>query len=781
MMPLSVVTKRGTRAPRIVPTLFAALLLLAFPLLAALPAAAQQYRFNSVVVEGNERIESRTVLSYARLPRGQAVSAAELNDAYQRILGSGLFETVDLVPRGGTLVIRVAEFPTIGVVNFEGNRRLRTEELSRLVGSQARRIYSPSQAEADAAAITEAYAQRGRLAARVEPRIIRRPGNRVDLVFEIAEGQVVEVERLSFVGNRAFSDRRLRQVLETRQAGLLRQFITADTYNAERIEVDKGLLRDFYLSRGYIDFQVLDATAEILRDRSGFFVTFTVREGLPYRFGRLTTVSEFDGADAAEFHALSRLREGQTFTPTAIENTIARMEQHAARKGLTFLRVDPRITRNDRDQTLDIEFALVRGPRIFVERIDIEGNATTLDQVIRRQFRIVEGDPFNPREIREAAERIRALGFFSNASVDTRPGSGPDQVLVKAEVTEQPTGSLSFGASYGRADGLGLAVGLSESNFLGRGQFVSLDLNLGASNATSSFSFSEPAFLGRDLRFTFEGFYSQSQANFSTWDTRSIQVRPSVDFPISENGRLELRYTLGKNRMFNVDPARSSPILVREEATGGQYYSALGYGYSWDNRRGGLRGGPATFVLRFGQDFAGLGGDLKYIQTTALAAAETRILNEEVTLRAELEAGAIHARGGSGTRVTERFFLDSSKIRGFEPFGIGPRDVGATAQDALGGNYFAVARFEAQFPVGLPVEYGVKGGVFWDVGTLWGLNDTAGIDLRGSDRAKLRSAVGVSLFWETPIGPLRFNFSRALRKESYDREQRFDVTISTRF
>jgi outer membrane protein insertion porin family len=740
-------------------------------------AVAQSYSFSSVAVEGNQRIEPRTILNFARIPRAQAVSAAELNDAYQRLIGSGLFEEVTITPRGGRLVIAVKEFPTVNIVNFEGNRLLKAEELSQLIESRSRRVFSPTQAEADAAAIAEAYAQRGRLAARVEPRIIRRSDNRVDVVFEIAEGRVTEVERLSFVGNRAFSDRRLRQVLETKQAGLLRQLIARDTYAAERVEMDKQLLRDFYQSRGFIDAQVVDATAELARERDGFFVTFTVREGLQYRFGATRVVSEIDGVDAAAYEQLVRLRAGTIYTPSDVEGVIARMEALASRQGVNFLRVEPRIRRNDRDQTLDIDFALVRGERIFVERIDIEGNTTTADQVIRRQFATVEGDPLNPRDIRRAAERIRALGFFEDASVEATEGSTPEAVVVKTTVTEKPTGSLSFGASYGKADGVGFSIGLSESNFLGRGQFVSLDLNLGASNATSSFTFSEPALLGRDLKLTFSGVLAETEANFATWDTRLAQLGVALEFPLSENLRMDTRLTLNKSRVSNV-AATSSPILQREAARGSLFGAGLGYSLGWDNRRSGLAGDTAV-VLRFGQDLYGLGGDLRYLKTEVFAGAQTRVLSGDVVLRAEFEGGVVAASGGRNTRVTERFFLDG-KMRGFQPFGVGPRDTLAGKTDPLGGNAFAVARFEAEFPLGLPEEYGIRGGAFLDIGSVWGLDDVAGTGVV-DDSLKLRSSVGLSLLWDTPLGPLRFNFSKALKKQPYDKEQSFDLTISTKF
>lgn len=763
------------------------------PLLA--PAYAQSYSFSTVTIEGNDRVDAASILRFAGIARGQTVTAGELNDAYQRIVNAGLFEEVAVVPQGSTLVIRVKEYPVINVINFEGNKRIKDEDLAAIVTSTSRRVYSPAQAESDAAAITEAYRQAGRIAATVEPRIIRRSDNRVDLVFEIAEGRTVEVERLSFIGNRAFSDRRLRQVLETKQAGLLRTFIQSDTYIEERLDLDKQLLRDFYLSRGYVDIQVLDATAEIARERDAFFIAFSVQEGQQFRFGDITAVSEIEGLDAAEFEALLKIRSGVVYSPAIVENNIARLENLALQKGLTFVAIEPRITRNERDLTLDVQFALVRGEKVFVERIDIEGNTTTLDQVVRRQFRTVEGDPFSPREVRQSAERIRALGFFADARVEAEPGSAPDQVVVNVDLEEQPTGSLSFGASYGVNSGVGLTVGLTESNFLGRGQSVGLNISTGKDNVNSSISFVEPAFLGRDLAFKFGAYYTETDKENADYGTRLIGISPAIEFPVSENGRLELRYRLSQNQILDVerrtiadDPATpdvdetvvaSSEILWREEDQGGPISSAVGYTYTYDTRITGLnpKGG---LLLRFGQDFAGLGGDISSVSTSALALAETKIFNEDVTVRAVFEGGAVHMLDGGISRVTERFFANG-KIRGFEPNGLGPRDLTAGNQDALGGNLFAVARFEADFPLGLPEEYGVNGGLFFDVGSVWSLDDTAGTGGAVDDDFHLRSSIGVSIFWDTPVGPLRFNFSKALQKEDYDKEQTFDLTISTKF
>ncbi len=750
------------------------------------PALAQSYSFSDVAIEGNVRVDAATILSYAGIGRGQTLTTGQLNDAYQRIVNSGLFESVELVPQGGTLKIVVKELPMLNVVDLQGNKRLKDEALKGLLQSKSRNVYNPATAEADAAAIAEAYRVEGRLAATVDPKIIRRSDNRVDLVFEINEGKPVEVERLSFVGNRAYSDRRLRQVLETKQAGLLRQIIGRDTFVVERLELDKQLLKDFYLSRGFIDIEVLDATGELAAERDASFVTFTVREGQQYRIGAVSTVSTIEGLDEAEFVDVQRLRSGVVYSPQLIENNIARMETLALQKGLNFVRVEPVLTRNERDQTLDIEFVLSRGDRVFVERIDIEGNTTTLDQVIRRQFRTAEGDPFNPREIRQAAERIRALGYFGNANVEAAPGSDGEQVVVNVDVEEKPTGSLNIGASFSVNSGAGLTFGFSEDNFLGRGQKVGIDITTGSDTVDSSLTFVEPALLGRDLRFKFGAFYRTSDYADAFYDTQSIAISPALEFPISEFGRLELRYRLFSDKVKNVDTLGAAPdttessvILQNEEAQDSPIGSSIGYAYSYDNKIGGLN--PNNRILfRFSQDFAGLGGDVKYLKTEALAVAETKILNEEVTLRAIFEGGAIATAGGYTSRVTDRYF-GNGKIRGFEANGIGPRDETAANKDALGGNLFAVARFEADFPLGLPEEYGIKGGAFLDVGSVWGLDNVTGTGGPVDDSAKLRSAVGVSVLWDTPLGPLRFNFSKALRKETYDKEQSFDLTISTKF
>ncbi len=758
-------------------------------------AEAQNYRFNNVQVEGNQRIQSSTIVAYTGIERGKTVSAGKLNDAYQNILDSGVFESVELVPKGNTLVIKVTEFPTINKINFEGNRRIKDENLSEIIESSPRRVFDPAVAEQDAAAIAEAYGVQGRLASRVTPRIIRRSDNRVDLVFEISEGDTTEVERVSFLGNQVYSDRRLRRVLETKQAGFLRAFINKDTLIEDRIDFDKQVLRDFYLSRGYVDFRVNSANAEVTRERDAVFLVVDVSEGQQFSFGDITVTSDVPEADADEFRAALKSKPGIIYSPTIVEREIERLENLALRLGIDFLRIEPRVTRNDRDLTLDVEYALTRGPRVFVERIDIEGNTTTLDRVIRQQFRTVEGDPFNPREIRRTAERIRALGFFSESDVDVREGSSPEQVVVDVDVVEQPTGSLSLGGSYSVNDGFGIAVGLTENNFLGRGQRLSFSIATATESDEYILGFVEPHLLGRDLRFSFDLGLAESDSSFSEYDTKRAFFSPALSFKLSESSSLQMSYRWENSEMIaradgtftgGTYPA-AAPTVVNEIAQGERSSSIVGLKYTYDSRLTGLDPN-AGFLFEVGADYAGLGGDNEYLKTSTKFVAQKMILNEEVTLRATLETGALHWMGNNSSRSLDRYVLSPAIMRGFEPGGIGPRDVsaradGGTYNDFLGGNVFAVARFDAEFPLGLPEELGLRGALFYDVGNLWGLND---VDTSGSTSivgrdGSFRHVVGFSILWTTGLGPLRFNFSKALKKEDFDQEQSFDLTLQARF
>lgn len=745
-------------------------------------AQAQSYQFNRIEVEGNQRIQTGTIATYAGIERGRTISAGELNDAYQRILNSGLFESVDLIPQGSTLLVRVVENPSINRINFEGNRRIKDEALEEFIESEPRRVFSPAQAEADANTIAQAYAQQGRVAATVTPRIIRRSDNRVDLVFEISEGDTIEIERVSFVGNRVYSDRRLRRVLETKQANFLRAFIRADTLVEERIQFDRQVLRDFYLSRGYVDFRTISTNVELTRERDAFFLVVNVEEGQQFKFGQIRTSSQLSEANAQDFQNVLQIKPGVVYSPTLVENSITRMERLAIEQGIDFLRVEPRITRNDRDLTLDVEFVLTRGPRIFVERIDIEGNTTTLDRIVRQQFRIVEGDPFNPREVRQSAERIRALGFFENAEVNAREGSTADQVVIDVNVDEQPTGSLSLGGSYSVNDGFGVAIGLSESNFLGRGQRLSFTASTAEDSEQYSIGFSEPYLLGRDLQFDLDLGVAETDSSYATYNTDRGYFTPSLSFPLSENSSIQVRYGYAFSEMVGREDVTTGNVIASEIGFGKRNTSTVGLTYTYDSRLTGLN--PNAGVLfEIGADYAGLGGDNEFIRSRVRTIAQTMVLNEEVTLRATVEAGALSWKGSNFSRTLDRFLLNPDFIRGFEPGGIGPRDQSNGEDDAIGGNYYAVARFEAEFPLGVPEEIGLRGGVFYDVGNLWDLSDAntaASGNIVGAN-GSLRHVIGFSLLWDTGFGPLRLNFSEAIKSESFDKEQSFDLTIQARF
>ncbi len=763
-------------------TLLLAVLALPVPL----PAQTAGRTYSAIVIEGNQRIEDSTILANAGIAAGTPLTPGQINEALQRIQSSGLFESVTIVPQGNQLVITVQEFPTVNAISLEGNQRLNDDVLLSVIETQPRRVFVPSIVEQDARNIAEAYQVAGRLAATVTPRIIPRSQNRVDVVFEITEGATVEVERIGFVGNRSYSDRRLRQVLGTKQAGFLRIFIGRDQFVEDRISFDRQVLTDFYRSRGFIDFEVLSVSTEFSRERNAFFITFNIREGQQFRFDRIGVASEVPGLDAAPYADIPRTRPGQLFSPLRVDEGISRIERQLLSEGIEFVRVDPVIERNDRAQTLDLTYRLVQGPRIFVQRIDIEGNTQTRDAVIRRQFDTVEGDPFNPREIRDAAERIRALGFFATVDVNPREGTAPDRVIVDVDVEEQPTGSIGFGLNFSATDGLGGQFSIVERNFIGRGQTLSFTIAAGADNAAANISLLEPALLGRDVSGRIAVFVDRTDNFSADFDTNEIGFQPSIGFRISEFSRLTLRYRLSQDELLNVDegdedfPGDNGSSVILQNEEGSRITSSIGYTYSFDTRRVGLDPNSGVRV-QFGQDIAGVGGDNEYLRTTALIAGETLVLSEEVEVRGELEGGALVMLGGEDSRIIDRFRA-GRRVRGFARNGIGPRDLEATNEDALGGNFFAAFRVEAEFPVGIPEEIGVRGGVFFDAGSIWGLDETTGTNgVEVDDGFFLRSVVGVSLFWESAIGPLRFDFSRAIRSEDFDEEQNFDFNISARF
>lgn len=768
----NMIARNSVRGPRIAALLKTTFLVSSLALASVTSSAAIAQSVSGISVKGNQRIETATILSY--LADAQGGSPAEINAAVQALRATGLFEEVDASVSGGRLTVTVQEYPTINLINFEGNDKLSDADLSAVVQSTSRRVYNPATVETDVATIADYYATKGRINATVTPKIIRRSDNRVDLVYEIFEGGITEIESIGFVGNLTFSDRRLRSVLSTKQAGILRLLISRDTYDPARVDFDKQVLTDFYTARGFVDFRVENVDIELTRERDAYLVTFNVEEGQRYRMGAIDIVSEINGVDAELFRREIKVDAGDYYSPVAIENDIARIESLALRQGVDFLRVDPQITRNEAGQILDVTYVLTRGERIFVERIDIEGNNTTLDRVVRDQFRVVEGDPFNPRSIRESAERIRALGYFANADVQARQGSGTDQVVIDVNVEEMPTGSFSFGVNYNTDTGASLVGTFKEQNFLGRGQQIFLNANLGKTNRQFTFDFTEPYLLGRDLSASLGLSYVTTNNEGAKYDTKTFRFSPSLGFPITEQARLSTFYALEYSSLQDVDAAAST-VIKADEAKGGIWANSVGYNLSWDNRRKGVEP-EVVLVARGGQEF-GFGKNT-YVKNTFLAGAETNVLSDQLTLRGTFEGGyAKYFKGSS--RVIDRFMFGSDIMRGFQLGGIGPRDT--ATDDAIGGNAYAVVRLEAEFPLGLPEEYGMRGGAFVDYGSLWdpGFDcSSTTIDYCGFTP---RSIAGLSLFWTTPLGPLRFNFTKPLSVQTGDNTRSFDLTISTQF
>ena len=757
----------------------------------ATPTLAQQipgsFVLSGVQVEGNRRIEAETVRVYTDLDPGERVTPATLNAAVQALYATGLFQDAQILVEGTSVRIVVVENPSINVIAFEGNDILPDEAFLANIEIRPRLAYNRAAVEADAATIIDIYRSVGRFDAQVTPVIIERPDNRVDVVFEIFEGDVTEIERITFVGNEVFSDGDLRDVIVSRQAGILSGFFSNDTYDPSRVRLDEELLRQFYLENGFAEFEVESSVVELAPDRQGFFLTYTLSEGPRYTFGALEIDSQVEGLDLALFDGTIPAQTGDGFNQSDVEQAVENIREITGREGFAFANVVPRVRQNTEERTVDIVFEIVDGDRVFVERIDITGNTATLDRVIRREFDLVEGDAFNAASVRETADRLRGLGYFSNVSVEVVEGSAPDRAIIETEVEEQLTGSVNFGIAYSSASGVGGTVSLSERNFLGRGQSVEVEFSTGSTQNVYRLSFTEPRFLDREVSAGFDLYFQENDRETSRFDETNIGFEPRVTFPVSENGTLQLRYRISQDEIELNPGVVTSPAIAAD--AGEAITSSIGFTYRYDRRNS--RAAPTRgYVLTFTGDLAGLGGDAEYLKATATGRVYKSFRNDDVVTFLEGEIGAIAASSG-GARITDRFFLGGANFRGFQSGGFGPRDLdtvsGTGVNSALGGNYYAVIRAQASFPLGLPEEAGLFGGVFANVGSLWGLPETnfTGPAPRGNytidDSAEIRAAVGVSLFWDSPIGALRIDYAEPITTVAGDDTETFRLSGGRRF
>lgn len=733
-------------------------------------------RFSAIDVTGNRRIEPETIKIYAGIETGTRVSPEDLNLAVRRLYATGLFSNVELQQQGGRLVIQVQENPSINRINFEGNSVLDDDELLAVINSRPRRAYTRGAAEADAQLVIEAYRLSGRYGAEVKPVIIEQSDNRVDLVFEVFEGEVTEVQAITFVGNSEISDRRLRRAIQTSEAGLLSFLFSSDNYDSDRLELDKQLLRRYYLERGYADFVVRSGTSELTKERDGFIITFAVSEGIRYRFGASDVVSSAVGLDPEAFRSLIESREGDFYDVRDVERTVAAMSFEAGSQGYAFIQVRPSVRKNAIDGTIEITYELVEGPKVYIERIDIRGNTSTLDRVIRRQFDVVEGDAFDTQAIQRAGDRIRGLNFFERSDVRVEQGTDEDRAVIVVDVEEKLTGSLAVGVGYSSSDGPVGSFILQERNFLGRGQKVGVEVTISGDRQAASFEFREPALFDRDLEAGFQIYYRVSdREDESNFDETNIGFEPEIEFPLSSDSRLTLRARISNDDITTF--AAASPLIALDN--GDRNTLSIGYKYVLDRRDSKLQ--PRSgYIAELGQDFGTIDGESYFIRSVAKAKAFASTLDGEVVFSAEVEGGALFGFGDD-LRITDRFFLGGDSFRGFQFGGLGPYD--AQTDDFLGGNLYAIARTQVTFPIGLPEEYGIYGGVFADAGTVWSLDRTtiSGLGYSIDDSVNLRASVGVSLFWASGFGPIRVNFAYPIMSETGDEKELFRITAQTRF
>ena len=725
-----------------------------------------------ILVQGNERIEPSTVESYLTVRVGDAYDAQKIDESIKSLYATGLFDDVTIDPQGDVLVVKVVENPIINRIAFEGNKRLDTKVLEAEIQLRPRVVYTRARVQNAVNRILELYRRNGRYAAKVEPKIIELDQNRVDLVFEISEGPTTGVGGINFIGNEHYSDSTLRGVIQTRESAWYRFLTNDDTYDPDRVSFDEELLRRFYGARGYADFQVVSTVAELTPDGREFYITFTVEEGPQYKFGDISVETTFKDLNTEQLVAMAQSLKGDTYDADLIEATVQAFTDEIGRQGYAFVSVEPRLKKNPETLTVDVTYQINEGRKVYVERIDVSGNLRTLDEVIRREFRLAEGDAFNTALLRRSQQRLRNLGFFEKVDVTTEQGSAPDKVVIKVKVTEKSTGELSFGAGFSTQDGLLGDIRLTEHNLLGRGQDLSANLTVSQRRQSIDISFTEPYFLDRDLAAGFDLFRTRTDfQRESSYDETSTGGTLRMGYPLTENLRHSVRYTLRADEIQNVDDSAS--IFIQDEE-GERSTSLVGQTLSYDRRD--VRFLPSEgYYLRLDQDLAGLGGDNKFIRHEVRGEYYYSIV-PDVVFSLTGSSGYIRGYGGEDVHLSNRFFIGGNNLRGFAYGGVGPRD--NETDDRLGGNLYYVGSAEVRFPLGLPEELRIFGRAFVDAGSLRDI-DVSGPTLDQSDGLRVGSGVGLS--WLSPLGPLSINFAVPVKKEDKDNTEFFMLSFGTRF
>ena len=755
---------------------------------------------SAVRVTGNQRIESGTIQSYMLVQPGDPFDADRIDRSLKTLYATGLFRDVNLSQDGSTLVVTVVENPLINSIVFEGNHKLSDDNLRPLLELRVRGVYTADAAQADRQKILNAYAKRGRFGATVEPKVIRLEKNRVNVVFEINDGSSTLISRIAFTGNHAFSESRLRELINSREEAFYRFLSSSDQYDPERVNFDKELLRRFYLKNGYADFEVRDATAELAPDRSSFFLTFTLNEGERYTVGSINVESKLRNVTGESLLPLIQLSSGDVYDGDAVERTTTAIEDAVQTRGYAFVQVRPRIARNKEKHTVDLVFDVSEGPRVYVERIDINGNTRTKDKVVRREMQLAEGDAFNAASIRRSRQRLQDLGYFNTVTVTPSPGSASDRAVVTATVDEKATGELTFGGGFSTDAGALVNIGLREKNLIGTGIDGRISAVLAQRRNEINLSLTDPYLFDRNLVGGFDLFRvsnnNQSISNYS--ETRTgFSLRLGYEF--NEHLRQALSYSLVQRNVNNISTQAS--LYIQDEA-GTSLLSQVGQTLTLDYRDS--RTDPRQgFVVNYGLDVAGLGGTAHYVRNkvdgTIFFPLEQTFGDPDYGLVFSAGAGVLTPIGGSQERIIDRFFLGGDNLRGFQSGGAGPHSVPIAkggvvyGSDSIGGRFIYTQSSEFRFPLPISADLGITGRTFVDVGGLNGASSLRSVysqnvfgqpqfvQQQKVDLSGPRVGAGVGVSFQTPFGLINIDLAQAVVKKKYDQTQFFRFGFGTRF
>lgn len=728
-----------------------------------------------IVVQGAQRVEPATVLSYVSIREGEPYDEQSVDRSLKTLFATGLFADVKLNWDGSTLTINVVENPIINQVVFEGNDKVSEKDLNKEVQMKPRTVFTRAKVQADVARIIELYRRNGKFAATVDPQIIQRPQNRVDLIFSINEGPTTGVARISFIGNRHFSDSQLREQIATEESAWWRLLSSNDNYDPDRLTFDREQLRRFYLQRGYADFRVVSAVAELTPDRQNFYITFTVEEGDIYKFGKVVIDSKIKELTPANLRPLVSIVDGATYNAELVDKSIDALTNAAGTKGYAFAEIHPRIKRNHETRTIDVVFDIAQGSRVYIEKINIVGNSRTLDKVIRREFRLVEGDAFNRVLVDRSRTRIKALGYFKDVDVKPLPGSQPDRTVLQVNVTEQSTGELQLGAGYSSTSSFVGQFSYTERNLFGRGQYLRASIEASSISKEAQISFTEPYFMDRPLSAGFDIYKiitDYRQVDYQG-DTTALGLR--LGFPTSEFGSVGLRYTIS---VAKVTPFSGAPTVI-QEAAGSETTSSIGYSYTYSTLDDPIKPRKG-YTFEFSQDFAGFGGNTKYIRSLVASGIHRPLLWDEFVGTLTVNAGYIQPYNNQPVHLTDRFYKGGDSFPGFALAGVGPREISAGGANAIGGDAYAIGDADLRLPEFLPADYGVGLSLFSYFGTMGHLS--SGLPANNcatfppglvciKDNMAFRASIGLGVNWKSPFGPIQISFAVPYVKESYDKSQ----------